>query len=33
MDHRRNELVALDLLVSLVTAAFAWVSMIGGFWG
>ncbi|KAL6786115.1 MRS4 [Auxenochlorella protothecoides x Auxenochlorella symbiontica] len=33
MDHRRNELVALDLLVSLVTAAFAWVSMIAGFWG
>lgn len=33
MDHRRNELVALDLIVTVVTAAFTWVAMIAGFFG
>ncbi|GAB4823008.1 hypothetical protein N2152v2_010054 [Parachlorella kessleri] len=33
MDHRRNELVALDLFATCVTGAFAFVSMIGGIFG
>lgn len=33
MDHRRNELVATDLFVSIVTAGFAWVAMIAGIYG
>ncbi|KAK2079687.1 hypothetical protein QBZ16_002082 [Prototheca wickerhamii] len=33
MDHRRNELVALDLFVSVVAAVFGYVAMVGGFWG
>ena len=33
LDHRRNELVALDLIVGAVMGAFAFVSMIGGVFG
>ncbi|KAK9826625.1 hypothetical protein WJX74_006505 [Apatococcus lobatus] len=33
LDHRRNELVALDLFVTAVMAMFAFVSMIGGIFG
>lgn len=33
MDHRRNELVALDLFVSLIAAVCGYVAMVGGFWG
>ncbi|PSC73830.1 U4 U6 small nuclear ribonucleo Prp31-like [Micractinium conductrix] len=33
MDHRRNELVATDLMVSVGTAGFAWVAMIAGLFG
>lgn len=30
MDHRRNELVALDLFVTCVGASFAFVGMVAG---
>ncbi|KAL4425925.1 hypothetical protein ABPG75_009941 [Micractinium tetrahymenae] len=33
MDHRRNELVATDLMVTTGTAGFAWVAMIAGLFG
>lgn len=33
MDHRRNELVALDLLVTCFSAAFTFVAMVAGLWG
>lgn len=33
MDHRRNELVATDLMVTTGTAGFAFVSMIAGLFG
>lgn len=32
-DHRRNELVATDLMVTTVTAGFAFVAMIAGIYG
>eukprot|EP00891_Asterochloris_glomerata_P007768 jgi/Astpho2/7768/Aster-06062 len=33
LDHRRNELVALDLVVTAVAGSFAFISMIGGVYG
>ncbi|CAL5219734.1 g1631 [Coccomyxa viridis] len=33
LDHRRNELVALDLILTAVATAFAFVSMVGGIYG
>lgn len=33
LDHRRNELVATDLMVTTITAGFAWVAMIAGIFG
>ncbi|KAK9792989.1 hypothetical protein WJX73_010706 [Symbiochloris irregularis] len=33
LDHRRNELVALDLIITAFMAMFAFVSMIGGVFG
>ncbi|KAL3135886.1 hypothetical protein ABBQ32_007442 [Trebouxia sp. C0010 RCD-2024] len=33
LDHRRNELVALDLVITAVSTMFAFVAMIGGIFG
>ncbi|CAL8467760.1 g7298 [Coccomyxa elongata] len=33
LDHRRNELVALDLFLTAVATVFAFVSMVGGLFG
>ncbi|GAB4824059.1 hypothetical protein N2152v2_011105 [Parachlorella kessleri] len=33
MDHRRNELVALDLLITCVTMAFTFIAMVAGILG
>ncbi|KAK9909360.1 hypothetical protein WJX75_001012 [Coccomyxa subellipsoidea] len=33
LDHRRNELVALDLFLTAVATVFAFISMVGGLFG
>lgn len=33
LAYRRNELVALDLILTAVATAFAFVSMVGGIYG
>ena len=33
LDHRRNDIVTLDLMMTLLTACFGFVAMIAGIFG